>query len=62
MLKVSVMIICPKSNGLYPTCSTFLASSQLATSIHWPCYCTVHVYVVIKFCDRMWYFWVEECI
>ena len=29
--------------------STFLASSQLITIIHWPCYCTVHVYVVIHF-------------
>ena len=28
-----------------PTDSTFLVSSQLTMSIHWPCYCTVHVYV-----------------
>jgi hypothetical protein len=27
--------------------STFLASRQLTKSIHWPCYCTVHVFVVI---------------
>jgi hypothetical protein len=26
--------VCPKSNGLEPTNSTFLASSQLTTSIH----------------------------
>jgi hypothetical protein len=30
-------------------------------SIHWPCYCTVCVYVVVPFfvCDDMWSFWVE---
>jgi len=37
------------SNCLLPTDSTFLASSQLTTSIHWPCYCNVDVYVVIYF-------------
>jgi len=26
-----------------------LVSSQLTTIIHWPCYYTVHVYVVIHF-------------
>ena len=31
-----------------PTDSTFLASSQLTISVHWQCYCTVHVYVVIR--------------
>ena len=31
----------------YPTYSTFLANSRLTTNIYWPCYCTVHVYVVI---------------
>ena len=25
-------------------------------SIHWPCYYTVHVYVLIHFCDSMWSF------
>ena len=32
-----------------PTDSSILDSSQLTTSIHWPCYCTctVHIYVVI---------------
>ena len=30
-----------------PTCSTFFANSQLITSVHWFCYCTFHVYVVI---------------
>ena len=34
-------------NGLSPTDSSFLASSQLTTSFHWPYYCTIHVYVVI---------------
>jgi hypothetical protein len=24
--------------------------------IHWPCYCTVHVYVVIYFCYSVWSF------
>ena len=38
---------------IYSTYYTFLASSQLTTSIHWPCYCTAHVYVVIHFCDSM---------
>ena len=27
----------------------FLDSSQLTTSIHWSCYCIVHVYAVISF-------------
>jgi len=34
--------------------SSFLASIQLTTNIHWPGYCTVHVYVVIHLCDNMW--------
>jgi hypothetical protein len=34
-------------------------SSKLTMSIHWPCKCTVHVYIVILFCDSMWSFWVE---
>jgi hypothetical protein len=29
-------------------------------NIHWPCYGTVHVYVVIYMCDSMWSFRVEE--
>ena len=33
----------PKSNCLYPAYSTVLASSQLTTIIHWPCYYTVYV-------------------
>ena len=37
--------------------STCLASSQLITSIYWHCYCTVHVYRVINFCNNMWYFY-----
>jgi len=35
------------SIGLTPTDSSLLARRQLTTSIHCPCYCTVHVYVVI---------------
>jgi hypothetical protein len=30
---------------------------QLTTGIYLLCYCTVHVYVVIHFCDSMWSFW-----
>ena len=26
---------------------------QLTMSIHWPCYCTLHVYVVIHFYDTV---------
>jgi len=48
-----------KSNGSYPTYYIFLANIQLATSIHLPCYCTVHIYVVIHLCDSMRSFWVE---
>jgi hypothetical protein len=51
-----------KSKGHWPTFSTFLASRQLTMSIHWPCYCTVHVYVVIQYCDNMWSFWVEAIL
>ena len=25
--------------------------------MHWPCYCTVHVHVVIHFYDSVWSFW-----
>ena len=28
---------------------TFIASSQLTTSIHWPCYCIVHVTNIFTF-------------
>jgi hypothetical protein len=37
----------------------FLASSQLTTGIHLPSCCTVHVFVVIHFCDSMWSFYVK---
>ena len=36
-----------------------IASSQLITSIHWPCNCTFHVYAVILFCASMWSFCVH---
>ena len=39
--------------SMWPTHSTLLGSSQLTMSIHWTCYCTVHVYVGIHFCDSM---------
>jgi hypothetical protein len=47
------------TNGHQTIDCIFLASSRVAMSIHWLCYCTVHVYVVILFCDSMWSFWVE---
>ena len=34
---------------------------MLIIIIHWPCHCTVHVYVVIHICDSMWSFWVKAC-
>ena len=37
------------------TITPFTSSSQLTTSIHWSCYCTVHVFV-IDFCDNIWSF------
>jgi hypothetical protein len=27
--------------------------------LHWPCYCTVQIFVVIHFCASMWYFRVK---
>ena len=59
---ISFDFCCLNSNGLWRTYSTFLASSQLVKSIHLHCYCTVHIYVVIHFCDSMWSFWVETNI
>ena len=35
-----------------------VASSPLTMLIHWPYYCIVHVYIVIHFCDSM-FFWVD---
>ena len=35
-------------------------SSQLTTSIHWPCYCTVRVSVLIQIRDSMWSCWVDQ--
>jgi hypothetical protein len=35
---------------------------MLTMIIHWPCCCTVHVYVVVQFCNRMWSFWMEESL
>jgi hypothetical protein len=39
--------------------STFVSDLALTMSIHWSCYCTVHVYVILYFCESMWYFLVE---
>ena len=44
---------------MWPTYSTFLASSQLTTNIHWSCYCTLLIYVVLHFCDIMWSIWFD---
>ena len=33
----------------------------LNTTIHWPWYCTLHVCVVINYCDSVWPVWVEGC-
>jgi hypothetical protein len=49
-----------QSNGLEPADSTFIASSQLTTSIHLPFYCTVHVFATIHFWDNILSFWVES--
>jgi hypothetical protein len=41
----------------YITYTTYLSTiSQLTISIHWPCYCTVYVYIVIHFNDSEWSF------
>ena len=50
---VSFMTFCLKCIGLYPMGYTFLVSSELTTNIHCSCYYTVHVYVVIHFCESM---------
>jgi hypothetical protein len=34
--------------SMSPTDSTFLSSSQLTTSIHWPCYCTGQWMLVVN--------------
>ena len=39
-----------------PIFQPFISSSRLTTTIHSPCYCTVHVNVVILFCGSMWSF------
>jgi len=44
-------MFCPNANRHKPKDYTFLASSQLITSIPWPCYCNAHVYAV----NFMWY-------
>jgi len=35
------------------------ANSGITCNIYWLCYYTVHVFVIIHFCDSMWLFWVE---
>jgi hypothetical protein len=36
----------PYGKSLQQRHFTFLASSQLTTTIHWTCYCSVHIYIV----------------
>ena len=47
---ISYDFFCPKIN---PPDSICRASSQLTTSIHWSCYCTVNVYVIFPF---LWWY------
>ena len=35
-------------------------SSQLTTSMHWPCYWTVRVFVLIQISDSVWSCWVDQ--
>ena len=60
-VSISYNVFCQKSNVFLPSIFYLpsLANSQLTTNIHWTCYCTVHVYVVIHFCVDMWSFWIE---
>jgi hypothetical protein len=59
------IILCKhKSNGRLPIYSTFLVHSQITTCIHWPCCCTVHVYVVIHwncYCTVLVYVVIHFC-
>ena len=50
---ISYLSITTISKIMHTTDSTFLAGCQLTTSIHWSCYCTVHVYVVFHFWDSI---------
>jgi hypothetical protein len=60
---ISYDFCCLNKNGLLPTYYSFLACSQLTTSIHLHCYCTVHTDVVIHFFDSMWSFeWKRICV
>ena len=40
-------------------CSFLVAPSVFSNVYLWPCYCTVHAYVVIYICDNMWSFWMK---
>ena len=46
-LQRKIIIKCSKIQSIYHT------------SIHWPCYCLVHIFVVIQFCDSICSFCVE---
>jgi hypothetical protein len=55
-----ILVVNWSSHGrLFFKTQLFLANSRLTTSVYWPCYCTIHVYVVIHFCDSMWSFCVQ---
>ena len=51
-----ILFFVPRVKMVFNQDSTFLACSQLTTSIHWPSYCIVHGYTDIHFCDSMWGF------
>ena len=55
LLEAFILIFLPKRNGHKLTASTNIASSLLTTIIHSRCSCTFHAYIVIHFCDRMWF-------
>ena len=38
------------------------SNGMLQTLLHWHCYCTVHVYVVVHFYDDVWSFSVEASL
>ena len=53
-------IIIIRRNGANTIClPNFAWATWLTTSMYWPCYCTVHVSIVIHMCDSMWSFWLE---
>jgi hypothetical protein len=52
-----MIFFCP-NNAFKPTDLIFLVNNQWTTTIHWPCYGIVHVYIVVHFSNIEWFFWV----